>query len=219
MHFLKCSKCGHFNEVKSEYLIFCSRCDKKLDNNYSDWKRRNSDKSFDDFKQLICNTEAQENLKNKSKTKPGMPKGLKYGIVITIGVAFIVAGFYAVVHFAGDTIVGFLKKPIYDKIMVSYANQINKNCPIMIDVNTRFDNATVLPGNVFQYNYTLVNMDKANINIDDLKNYMEPKVTNWVKTSPEMKALRDIKITFNYYYKDKAGVYLLTISVTPDKYQ
>ena len=66
MYFLKCSKCGHFNEVKTEYMVFCSNCHKKLDNNYSDWFKQNPDKSFDTYKQLICSTEVIETSKSKT---------------------------------------------------------------------------------------------------------------------------------------------------------
>ncbi len=209
MHFLKCNNCGHFNEVKTEYLIFCSKCNKKLDNNYADWSKRKSNKSFDDYKQLICTTETTE--PTKVKTKSNKPKGLKYwiGFAVAFGL-FYVIGYYAV---------GFLKKPAFDKVLMETASEINKSCPIMIDNATRLDNSIALPDNVFQYNYTLLNMVKDSVKIDDLKNYLEPTIINFVKTNPDMKTMRDYKTTVNYYYKDKTGVYLFTISVKPEQYE
>ena len=35
MYYIKCSQCGHLNEVKSEYQVFCSGCNKKLDNHFA----------------------------------------------------------------------------------------------------------------------------------------------------------------------------------------
>jgi len=209
MHFIKCSNCGHFNEVKTEYLIFCSQCNKKLEKNYTDWSKRNSDKSFDDYKQLICTTETNET--SKVKAKSSRPKGLKYWIAfaVTFGL-FYVIGYYAV---------GFLVKPSFNKALMEIASEMNKSCPIMIDNATRLDNLIVLPDNVFQYNYTLVNMTKDSVKIDDLRNYLEPTIINFVKTNPDMKKMRDFKITVNYYYKDKTGVYLFTISVKPEQYE
>ncbi len=209
MHFIKCSNCGHFNEVKTEYLIFCSQCNKKLENNLTDWRKRNSDKSFDDYKQLICTTETNET--SKVKVKSSRPKGLKYGIAFAVAFGlFFMIGYFAV---------GFLEKPTYNKAMMEIASEMNKSCPIMIDNATRLDNSIVLPDNVFQYNYTLVNMTKDSIMIDDLKNYLEPTIINFVKTNPDMKKMRDFKTTVNYYYKDKTGVYLFTISVKPEQYE
>jgi hypothetical protein len=213
MYFLKCSKCGHFNEVKTEYMIFCSNCHKKLDNNYSDWFRQNPDKSFDIYKQLMCSTEIIEIAKNKTKTSN--PKQLKFWL----GFAVTLAIFYAIGQFGGQKIMGFFHKPLYDEAMMSYASELNKSCPIMIDNATRLDNAIALPNNTFQYNYTLVKMVKDSIAIEELKKKVEPTIINFVKTNPEMKTIRDNKTIVNYYYKDKTGVYLFTVSVKPEQYR
>ena len=111
-----------------------------------------------------------------------------------------------------------LLSPNLDKIMMKTASEINKSCPIMIDSETRLDNTITLPSKIFQYNYTLVNMEKETVDIVSLKNYLEPNITNFVRTNPDMKIQRDNKCTINYYYKDKYGDYLFTISVTPDQY-
>lgn len=213
MHYLKCNNCGHYNEVKTEYLVFCSNCNKKLDNNYSDWTKRNSDKTFDDFKQQFCTTEKTNTEKSAHKTKK--VKGLKYWI----GFAVAFAIFYAIGQIGGEKLVGLFRKPAFDKAMMETASEINKSCPIMIDNATRLDNAIAMPDNVFQYNYTLISMVKDSINVDELKNYLEPTITNFVKTNPDMQTMRDNDVTVNYYYKDMQGVYLLTISVKPEQYK
>ena len=89
----------------------------------------------------------------------------------------------------------------------------------MIDAETRLDNAIALPGNVFQYNYTLIHIEKATADPEEMRNLIGPTIINYVKTNPQMKPQRDLKTTINYYYKDKAGLFLLMISVTPDKYE
>lgn len=113
----------------------------------------------------------------------------------------------------------FFKTPSYDKVMMGIASEINKSCPITVDAETRLDNAIALPNNVFQYNYTLVNIEKTSANMVEMRNYLEPTIINFVKTNPQMKTMRDIKSTINYYYKDKNGNFLILISVTPDKYE
>jgi hypothetical protein len=213
MYFLKCSNCGHLNEVKTEYLTFCKNCNKVLNNNFPDWVKKNPDKSFEDFKQSICTTEVIETPKSKSKSIK--IKGLKYWI----GFAITFAIFYAVGQLGGEKIVEFFKKPGYNKAMMETASEINKSCPIMIDNATRLDNAVALPGNIFQYNYTLVNLIKDSVNINELKNYLEPTIINYVKSNPEMKAMRENKTTINYYYKDNTGIYLFTISIKPEQYK
>lgn len=214
MHFLKCSKCGHFNEVKTEYLMFCSSCNKKLENNFSDWQVINPDKSFDDFKQLICISEEEMKV-NSPKEIPKKSKGLKY--LISFAIAFAI--FYAIGQLGGEAIVKFFKNSTYDRALMEVASELNKTCPFMVDSETRLDNALALPNNVFQYNYTLVNISKESVNIEEARNSLEPSIVNVVKTNPDMKYFRDHKTTINYSYKDKTGVFILTITVKPEQYQ
>jgi len=113
----------------------------------------------------------------------------------------------------------FFKSASYDKEMISIANEINKSCPITIDAETRLDNTIALPDKVFQYNYTLVNVEKSKADTLMMKNYLEPIITNQVKSNPQLQYQRDHKWTLSYLYKDKNGLYLLMIRVTPDKYE
>lgn len=101
MHYIKCNNCGHLNEVKSEYLIFCSNCDKKIENNFRDWEKRNPGKSFEDFKQLMCVSELD--LQQTSTNKNSRPKGLKYWIGFAVAFAIV----YAIGSFGGEAIVKF----------------------------------------------------------------------------------------------------------------
>ena len=113
----------------------------------------------------------------------------------------------------------FFSPPSFDKVMMQSASELNKTCPVMVDQYTRLDNAIALPGNTLQYNYTLVDILKGEVNTDTVKKYVEPGIINNVKTNPEMKIYRDNKTTFIYYYKDKNGEFVLKFSVTPDRYQ
>ncbi len=110
------------------------------------------------------------------------------------------------------------KSPTRDRVMMQVASEINKSCPIMVDDETRLDNAVALPGNTFQYHYTLVNKEKETTAINQLKTYLKPNIINDVKTNPDMKIFRDDRTTLGYYYKDKNGVFLFDIVVSPDLY-
>ena len=131
--------------------------------------------------------------------------------IIVGAIAFIVAYFFVQQL--------LFRAPNLDDAMMKIASEINESCPIMIDSETRLDNTITLPSKVFQYNYTLINMEKEAVDIIMLKNHLEPNITNFVRTNPDMKFQRDNKVTVNYYYKDKNGNYLLTISVTPEQYE
>ena len=128
------------------------------------------------------------------------------GTVVAVLVAFFVQQY-------------FFKAPSFDKAMMEAASQINKSCPIMVDQETRLDNAVAMPGKVFQYNYTLVNFAKDSVNIPGLEGYMKPMILNNVKTNPDMKGFRDNKVTMTYTYKDKDGVFITRIDITPEMYE
>lgn len=154
-----------------------------------------------------------ENLDNTNQ-QPTREKTNKGKKILSFVVFIIVFGLS---YFAVQQL--FFKVPSYDKAMMEIASEINKSCPIMVDAETRLDNTVALPKNVFQYNYTLINIEKASVDTVDIRNSLEPTIINYVKTNPQMKTQRDLKTIINYYYKDKEGVFLLIISVTPDKYE
>ena len=148
----------------------------------------------------------------KSVQEPIKKTDFKNLAGIIVGIISFFAAYFLVQQF-------LLKSPNLDKVMMKTASEINETCPIMIDRETRLDNTIVLPSNVFQYNYTLINLEKETVDIDLLKNSLEPNITNFVRTNPGMKIQRENKVTINYYYKDKDGNYLFTISVTPNQYE
>jgi len=125
---------------------------------------------------------------------------------------------------AGFLFVFFIKQlafntPSFNKAMMQAASEVNKSCPVMVDQETRLDNAVALPGNIFQYNYTLINLAKDSIDAQSFEDYMKPVILNNVKTNPDLKVYRDNKVTMAYNYKDKNGVFITKISVSAKQYE
>ena len=179
--------------------IKCKRCN-KLNSNIS---RYCSECGFELPKDKVTENIPVEKSKNKGKNK-----------ILPIIVGIIAFG---ISYFTVQKL--FNNPQSFDKAMMEAASEINENCPIMIDNDTRLDNTVAMPNNIFQYNYTLVNLEKNEINIEELRSFIEPNVVNNVKTNPEMKAYKDNKVTMSYFYKDKKGEYLLEINVTPEQYE
>ncbi len=48
-NYLICDNCQHKNTVNSERIVFCKKCDKKIHNNYLDWKKTKFDSSFETY--------------------------------------------------------------------------------------------------------------------------------------------------------------------------
>lgn len=108
-----------------------------------------------------------------------------------------------------------------DKVMEVLAKQVNAKAPMMVDNVTRFDSAVVLPGNRFQYNCTLISVEKGQLDSIKAKELLEPGMENTIKTSDavDLQYFRNHKTTVSYVYRDKVGQYMFTILITPDKYQ
>lgn len=105
-----------------------------------------------------------------------------------------------------------------DQQLRAAATELNKTCPIEIDEGTRLDGAIARKGNIFQYNYTLINAPASEIDSNEFKNHLAPSITNFVKTSPDMKPFRDNGTTIIYHYRGMNGSYLTQIAVTPNQY-
>jgi len=148
---------------------------------------------------------------NAQQSAPGKEIKKKNWLSTIVGVAAFLLAYWAVQHF-------FFGAPTLDTQLNAVASELNKSCPMMIDKETRFDNAVAMPGKVFQYNYTLVNMQKGAVDTVAIKNYIRPIATSNAKTNPEMKYMRENNIILVYYYKDKNSDYLFSFAVMPGEY-
>ncbi len=110
-------------------------------------------------------------------------------------------------------------KPSIDKQLAEVANEMNKTCPMNVDEYTILKNVIALPNKTLQYNYNLIGITKAEVNLDTVKKYVFPRVLQNVKSNPGMKLFRDNKVTLNYYYSDKNGVFVTKYIVKPEMYE
>jgi hypothetical protein len=106
-----------------------------------------------------------------------------------------------------------------DKALMKMASEINKSCPFMVDENIRADNVTVLVDNTIQYNYTLINYLKEEVDINQLKSNLSSHLLNGIKTNPNLKIFRDNKVTMIYAYRDKVGVFLFSLEYKYEDYK
>jgi hypothetical protein len=110
------------------------------------------------------------------------------------------------------------KPPAFESQLIQVASELNKNCPLLLDRDTRLDNAMGGPGKYFTYNYTLIHHVAADLNIVELKQSLIPALINFIRTSEDMQTFRKEKVTLKYNYKDKEGVFLFSITVGPADY-
>ncbi len=131
--------------------------------------------------------------------------GLAFGIVVGVSVSVILN------HY-------LFASPSFYEVMVEAAEEVNKDCPVMLDQETRLDSASVPSENTFMYNYTLVNWVKDSIDVNAFNDTMQPIILESVKTNREMQIYREHKTTMAYSYYDMNGSFLTEIAVTADQY-
>lgn len=132
-----------------------------------------------------------------------------------IGIIVGLIVFYGVSYFVRTK---FFGPPSLNKALMQAASEINKSCPMMADNMTRLDNVVAGTDKELQYNYTLISIDRATVDTNSFKKAVEPLLINNVRTMPSMKAFRDQEVTIIYSYKDKAGLFITRIVITPEKY-
>ncbi|MGE5394307.1 MAG: zinc ribbon domain-containing protein [Candidatus Saccharibacteria bacterium] len=137
-------------------------------------------------------------------------------LIIGLVVAFTVVGIMSTIMFGMQNVI---KPLITGKVLETTVKQINNNCPVMVDQYTRLDSASLVSNTEIQYNYTLINTVLEEVNQDTVKKYVMPKIINNVKSSPDLKAFRDLKTTLIYSYRDKNGLAIIKFPVTPEMYE
>lgn len=99
MIYLKCKSCGEYNELRSEFLTFCGQCGKKLENNYSEWKNRHPENSFEEFQQEVgvtsngVKTSTWTVLKQRYLKQVGR-RGVLITLILVIGLAAVAGGYF-----------------------------------------------------------------------------------------------------------------------------
>jgi len=111
--------------------------------------------------------------------------------------------------------VGRAMQPSVESEIVKLCSDLNAQCPIIADKDTRLDSLAPGVGKNYSYNYTLVNMEKSTIDVDALKSKLEPLVTNRIKSSEQMKAIFVKNISVSYRYSDKNGLFLFEFTIKP----
>jgi hypothetical protein len=110
----------------------------------------------------------------------------------------------------------------YETEIREIAESTNKNLPMMVDSETRFESVLVKPGKVYQYNYTLINIEKRNFDVADFSIKQKKTILNGIKsmsTKSGFKFFVENGVTLSFIYDDKNGDNILNISIPPSEYK
>jgi hypothetical protein len=92
----------------------------------------------------------------------------------------------------------------------------------MVDSETRFESVSPESGKVYQYNFTLVNVEKGNFNSASFSEKQKSTILSGIKNMRNKSGFKffiENNVTFSYSYNDKNGINLLKISIPPNEYK
>ena len=98
------------------------------------------------------------------------------------------------------------------KILMKTASELNANLPMSVDAETILFSTSGVQ-NKFVYNYQLPNYEVDNVDIDAFVDSMAPSLNNFVCTTEDMKAFRDMQIIVSYSYYDANKKQITVIDV------
>lgn len=98
--------------------------------------------------------------------------------------------------------------------------EMSKSCPKMMDEFTRLD-SVVSPKNsrTIKYCYTLSGIDTDSLDLNVVRSNLRGVIIDGIKTSPEMKDLKDNDVLFDYLYFGKNKKKILEINIVPAEYK
>ena len=142
--------------------------------------------------------------------KPKSGKSLKE-ILIVAGAAAL--GAVLVMRLMGGGSVGA------EQALIDASNQMNATCPLVIDEATRLDSTAAGPGKRFTYLYTITSDDLESIIDPTFLADMRLNLTNSIRTSSDMKYMREQEVTLVYIYRNEDGEELARLEFGPEDYK
>jgi len=110
----------------------------------------------------------------------------------------------------------------YETEIRDIANDTNRNLPTMVDSETRFESVSPESGKIYQYNFTLINVEKRNFNAASFSKRQKSTILSGIKKMKNESGFKffiENNVTFSYRYNDKNGKNLLKISIPPSDYK
>lgn len=97
--------------------------------------------------------------------------------------------------------------------------EMNRNCPQMIDEETRLDSMNLVKEKTLQYYYSLVKRSKKDVDINAFSQFLKPNLIQHLRTNEQVRFMRENEVTMVYSYSDKKGIKIVDIPITPHEYK
>ena len=106
-----------------------------------------------------------------------------------------------------------------NKRLTRMAAELNESTPVMLDQYARFDKASVVTGNMFQYQYTVLNTKNPDSLVDIGLQSLRENIRNEFSTNPQLAVFKENNVVLVYVYKDENNLTIRTLRIDPEEYQ
>ena len=106
-----------------------------------------------------------------------------------------------------------------NKQLNKMADNLNESTPTVLDPHTRFDSVGVTTDNVFQYYYTLINIDNPEKLLKEQKDEIINNMGSAFTTDKSLQIFTKNNVTLQYIYRDTAHTVIDIITIEPDNYR
>lgn len=96
---------------------------------------------------------------------------------------------------------------------------INKNCPKMLDEETRLEKVVFTKPSLLIYNYSLVNVSIQNVDTAQFRTALWPGILSTIRVDKDLAGLRERQMNFEYRYYDQSKKLIYTFKISPGNYQ
>ncbi len=98
------------------------------------------------------------------------------------------------------------------------AAELNLSTPVVLETHTRFDSVSVTPDNVFQYFYTITNIENPSQLMHDHKDNIIKNMDAMYSTDKSLQFFIQNEVTMKYIYRDTIQNVIDVITIETNKY-
>lgn len=106
-----------------------------------------------------------------------------------------------------------------NKKLQEMAVNLNQSAPVMLDQFTRFEEASVTPGNIFCYRYTVLNTSNPDSLVENGLRLLKQNIGKEYSLNADLRIFKENNVTIEYVYNDENGRTIRSLQITPEDYQ
>ncbi len=99
------------------------------------------------------------------------------------------------------------------------AENLNQSTPTVLDPHTRFDSVAVTSDNIFQYYYTITDIDNPHELLQQHKKDILHNMSEAFATDKSLRIFTENNVTLQYIYRDTAHKIIDVITIDPNTYK